>query len=83
MDGQIYNFGSSFRFNACMGRYKTPSYHSERTVSGQIYSAAFLRNGSDDIFKPDSIPEKQFVASSMEDCKRVRREFIECIYDIF
>ncbi|MEQ8189010.1 MAG: AAA domain-containing protein [Candidatus Eremiobacterota bacterium] len=83
MDGQIDNFGSSSVSMPVWEDIKLLLTIQKEPVSGQIYSAAFLRNGSDDIFKPDSIPEKQFVASSMEDCKRIRREFIECIYDIF
>ncbi len=83
IDGQIYNFGSSSVSMPLWEDVKLFLTIQKEPVSGHIYSAACLCNSFDDIFTEKSILEKQFVASSMEDCKRVRREFIECIYNIF
>ncbi|MEQ8226372.1 MAG: Dna2/Cas4 domain-containing protein, partial [Candidatus Eremiobacterota bacterium] len=83
LDEKIYNFGGSSVSMPKKEDVRLFLTIQKEPVSGQIYSAACLCNSFDNIFTEDSVLKKQFVAETMEDCLRVRREFIELIYNIF
>jgi len=83
LDNEIYTFDSSSVSMPVRENIKLLLTIQKDPVSGKIYTSAFLRNGSDEIFKSAGITEKQFVATTIEDCTRIRREFINHIYEIF
>jgi predicted RecB family nuclease len=53
------------------------------SLSGNIYAAGLLRSGSDDIFQSKNRHEEQFIAETPGDCQKVRKDFINRIYEIF
>jgi len=83
LDGKVRPFGGSSISMPVGENIRLILSLQREPVSGKIYAAALLRTGNDDIFASKNRHEEQFAASSMNDCERVRKDFLTRIYEIF